>query len=62
MDVDPHGGTIIPTARKRLIGQDGVINGAVLSTVANEIIPPSGFVNEKVNLLENTPSEIVDKS
>ena len=46
------GDTIIPTARKRLIGQDGT----PVST------PSTGHVTEKVLLIENNSKGVVDKS
>ena len=47
------------SARKRLIGQDRTVAGAPMAALHT---PPAGFVNNKVQLLENISIEVVDKS
>ena len=70
MDLDGTDGAsataIVPSARKRLIGQDGNINGPTVHTGgpsgSGTNLPP-GYVSEQIHLLENTSNvESVDKS
>ena len=62
MIVDPrfdnNSSAMVPLARKRLIVQDST----VFERHAGPVIPPPGFVTDKVNLIESKSSEPVDKS
>ncbi|XBI38444.1 hypothetical protein VPH35_123455 [Triticum aestivum] len=64
MEMDSNQGAVIPSARKRLIGQDGKVNSPNVGTswLPGTPPPPPGFVNDKVQLLEGNGSETIDKS